>query len=226
MSKLTHVEDRIVVKINMSYKDSHTFSNGMKISLERKYNNFDEKYTKPVNAIVVSAKHIPEGSEILIHHNCTHDTNRLFNYQKLSGKVEADDVRYFSISENDAFVWRSNGEWQPLPGYDFALRVFRPYKGSLQGIEPEKILSTLLVTTGEYKGLICHTIKAVDYELIFQDVTGREARLIRIRTHGDEKTQREEEIVAINHSLTKLYNEGKLLAGLSKSDAKPIKEYG
>lgn len=224
MNKLVHIEGRIIVSVDMNYKNFHTFQDGTKISLERKYDCFDQKYKQPVNAIVVSAEHIPEGSEILIHHNATHETNIIHNYQKLSGTTEAADIRYFSILESEAFVWRNEDEWRPLPGYDFALRVFRPYKGTLHGIEPTLIKNVLFVTTGEYKGLICHTLKAVDYELIFQDTTGREKRLIRIRTNGDPKTQREEEIVAISHGLTDEYSKGELLVGLSKSDAKPINE--
>ena len=105
MNKLTHVEGKLVVRIDMNYKNSWTFEDGTKIVLERKYDCFDEKYTRPVNAIVVSAGNIPAGSEVIIHHTCTHDTNRVFNYQPLSGEVEASDIRYFSIREDEAFAW-------------------------------------------------------------------------------------------------------------------------
>jgi hypothetical protein len=220
--KLKHVEGRIIVAIDIEKKNQHSFEDGTVIRIERKYNNFNRRETEPVNATVVSAENIPEGSEILIHHNSNHETNLIRNYQSLSGKVEADSIRYFSIAENEAFVWHDGKEWKPLPGYDFALRVFRPYNGSLQGIEPEQIKNTLYLTTGEYKGLICHTIKYVDYELVFQDRNNRENRLIRVRTNGDEKTKREEEIVCINHDLTNKLNRGELYVGLSRSDAKPV----
>lgn len=224
-NKLLHTAGRIIVAIDTEKKNQHAFEDGTVIRIERKYNNFNRRHTEPVNAIVVSAENIPEGSEVLIHHNSNHETNMILNYQSLSGKVEADSVKYFSISETDAFVWYDGKEWQPLPGFDFALRVFRPYLGSIQGIEPEQIPNTLYLTTGEYKGLICHTIKYVDYELIFQDKNNRENRLIRVRTNGDEKTKREEEIVCINHNLTKELNDGKLFVGLTKIDAKLLNEY-
>lgn len=222
MNKLTHVEGRIIISLDTERKNQHAFEDGTVIRIERKYNNFNRRETEPINAVVVSAEHIPEGSEILIHHNANHEANLINNYQSLSGKVEADSVKYYSISETEAFVYYDGKEWQPLPGYDFALRVFRPYLGTLQGIEPELIKNTIYMTTGEYKGLICHTVFAVDYEIIFQDFNNRENRVIRVRTNGDPKTKREEEIVCINHGLTKEYNEGKLWIGLSKSDAKPI----
>lgn len=225
MSKLTYVEGRIIVALDVEKKNWHQFENGTKIRIERKYDNFNRRHTEPINAIVVSAEHIPEGSEILIHHNSNHETNLIHNYQSLSGNVEASSIKYYSISEHDAFVWREKDgmEWMPLPGFDFALRLFRPYSGKLiQGIEPELIANTLLMTTGKYKGLVCHTIRAVDYEIIFQDLNNRENRLIRVRTNGCEKTKREEEIVCINHKLTQELNRGEIYAGLTPSDAKQV----
>lgn len=221
---LKHIEGRIIIRVDTEGKNWHRMPDGKMIRLERKYDNFDNKYTRPVNGEVVSAEHIPVGCEVIIHHNATHDTNRIFNYEALSGKVEADSIKYYSITTEEAFVYRDEDKWYPLPGYDFALRVFRPYFGPLQCIEPKLIKNTMLLTTGEYKGLICHTIKYVDYEMVFQNIDQRETRLIRIRTNGCEKTKREEEVACINHKLTDEYNAGKIYAGLTNSDCKPKNE--
>jgi hypothetical protein len=222
--ELKHVENRIVVKIDMNYKNSWTFEDGTKISLERKYDNFDMKYVNPVNAEVMSAENIPSGAEILIHHNSCHDTNRVFNYTSLSGVDIASNIRYFSIPNSEAYAWydKISKSWQPIAGFDFALRVFRPYDGILEGIEPTIIKDCLLIITGEYTGYIVRTLKACDYNIIFQDVTGREGNLIRLRSAEDVKTQRECEIIALDHNFTELYNNGELIAGINKSDAKPI----
>jgi hypothetical protein len=226
MSKLVHVENRIAVRVDMERKNSHMFSDGTKIELARKYDNFNLRYVNPVNATVMSAEGIPEGAEILIHHNSTHDTSRIFDYKSLSGEDIASNIRYFSIPESESFAWydKESKSWMPLPGFDFALNVFRPYKGIIQNVEPTQLKDTLLITTGEYKGLVVRTLKASNYCIIFQDVTGREGNLIRIRSSENTKTQHECEIVAIDHNLTKLYNEGQLIAGINKSDAKPINE--
>jgi hypothetical protein len=77
--KLIAPTGRVIIKINLESKNTHTFADGTKIRLERQYDNFNMRYVKPVNAEVVSSKYIPEGSEILIHHNATHDTYRLFS---------------------------------------------------------------------------------------------------------------------------------------------------
>lgn len=221
---LMHTEGRIIVSINMEYKNSFTFEDGTKIRLERKYDCFDQKYTQPVNAIVVSADNIPEGSEIIIHHNCTDEANRILNYKPLSGADIASDIKHFSIFENQAFAWRKGDEWFPLPGYDFAYRIFKPYTGVLEGIGPTLIKDMLYVYTGEYAGKVCCTLKSCDYQLIFQDVTGREKNIIRFRSSDNEKDKRECEVVAIHEAYTKGVLSGKIHVGITKSDAKPLNE--
>lgn len=224
MNQLQHVEDRVIVEVNMNYKNSHVFDDGTKIVLERKYDNFNARYTQPVNAVVLSAKNIPEGSEVIIHHNSAHESNRINNFKQVSGSDIASDIRYFSIPESECFVWRKDNEWQPLPGYDFGLRIFKPYSGMLEGIEPTLIPNVLFITTGEYKNKVCYMLRASDYELIFQGRDGKEKRLIRCRTEEDAKTGREMEIVAIHNEYTEMVLRGDLLVGLTKTDCKPLKE--
>lgn len=220
--KLAYVKDRVIVSIDMEYKNSVTFKDGTKIRLERRFDNFDMKYVQPVNATVLAAKNIPEGAEILIHHNSTHAVNEILNYKQVSGTDIASDIKYFSIPIADCFAWRNDNEWQPLPGFDFALRVFKPYIGVIEGIEPTKIKDVLYVTTGEYKGQVVITLKSSDYEMIFQDVTGREGNLIRFRSSENVKEQRECEVIAIHDQYTEMVHSGSLLVGLSKNNCKKL----
>lgn len=223
--ELKHTEGRIVVSIDMEKKNSVTFEDGTQIKLERKYDNFNMRYTQPVNATVISAEHIPVGSEIIIHHNSTHESNRILNYATLSGQIEASDIKYFSILETEAFAYLSGEEWLPLPGFDFALRIFQPYFGPIHGIEPTLIKNVLWITTGEYKDKACITLKNSDYQLIFQDVNGREKNIIRLRSSDNDKEKRESEIVAIHNEYTEKILNGEIWVGLTPSDAKPIKQY-
>jgi hypothetical protein len=224
MNKLLHTEGRIIVEINLERKNSHMFEDGTKIRLERRFDCFDMKYTQPVNATVVSAEHIPEGSEVIIHHNCVHETNRVYDYKPLSGADIASDVRYFSILETEAFVWYDGSDWCPLPGFDLALRVFKPYNGAIQGIEPTLLKDILWITTGEYEDQAVITLKCCDYQLIFQDVNGREKNIIRLRTSENEKEQRESEVIALHHGYTEQILNGELHVGLTKTDAKQLKD--
>jgi len=221
MSDLKHVEGRVVISVDIESKNVHAFSNGHTIRIERNYNNLNFREVHPVNAIVVSAKDIPAGVQILVHHNTMHDVNRILNYKKISGKEEASDVKYYSVRETDCFLWlHESGEWMPIKPYETALRVFKPYEGILHGIDPKEIKDVLFVTSGDLKGEAVKTIKASDYQIVFQGVNNQEQNIIRFRPHGD--ADREPEAIAILHDLTKKVNNGKLLVGLTIKDAKPI----
>ena len=215
------VEGRVVISVDLESKNSHTFSDGTKIRLEREYNNLNQRETKPVNATVIDGEDIESGSQILIHPNVTHDTYKIFDRTRLSGEVESSDVKYFSVPIEKCFAWLDGETWKPLKTFEFGLRVYKPYDGVIEGIEPTLVSDVLYVTTGELAGSIVQTLKACDYEIIFQGLDGREDRLIRFRHFPNEDHEREE-VIAVRNDLTDLYNEGKLLIGLSPSTAKSI----
>lgn len=222
---MKHVEGKIVVMVNHEYKRSHRFHDGTTIKLERGWNNLNQRETQEVNAIVISGKGIPAGAEALIHHNSTHDTYKLTNHGELSGQKIADRIEYYSIPEDQLFFWRKDSPtWNPIKGYATGLRVFKPYKGMLHGIEPTEIKNALYVTSGDLSGKICHTLRGCDYEIIFQDLDGREHRVIRFR-HSDEDEIEREELTAVSGFLTKDLEKGNLLIGLTPLDAKTLKEY-
>lgn len=217
--KLIAPKNRIIVKVDLESKNVHTFKDGTKIRLERVYDNFNMRYVKPVNAEVVNAKDIPEGSEILIHHNATHDTYKIFNYLRTTTEASS-DVQYFSIPIEECFLWRAkdSSEWNTLNNYITALRVFKPYTGFLEGVKPELIKNRLLITSGDLKGYVVNTLISSDYEIIYQDRDGTEGKIIRLRYFSDGSDRNE--IIAIEHELTEMVNNGDLLVGYSISDAK------
>lgn len=224
---INHVESRIICRVDLQFKNNHTFSNGVTIKLERRYECFDRKYTEPVSGEVISGQGVPKGALVLFHHNGCREENEILNHGQLSGKEIASDIKFFSVPEEDCYAWRMpEGEWQPMPTFDFALRIFQPYTGIIDGIEPTLLKDILYMKTGEYAGQIVRTLKACDYEIVFREPnTGQESRLIRCRPNGDERTNREPEVIALDHGLTKKLNKGQILIGLSKSDAKPLNEY-
>lgn len=223
---LKHVEGRIVVMADIEKKNSHKFSNGVEIRLERKFNEFNRRITEPVNAIVISSQDIPAGSEILIGHNSLHEVNKINNYKQLSGNEDSNNsIRYYSLPEDDCYAWRdADGTLRPMKNFEFALRVFKPYKGILTAIEPTIINNVLYITTGELAGKVCHVLKSSDYTIIYQGQDGKESQVIRCRHFKDEYNEKQE-IIAIAHDLTEKVNTGELLVGLSVSDAKPLNEF-
>lgn len=225
MGKLKYVQGRVICQVDLEGKNTHQFADGTKIRLERDYNNFNRRETQPVNGIVISAENIPEGSEILISHNALHDSNRLFNYTPLSGSAQASDIKYYSIPEEDCFAWRDNdGTLKPMKNFEFALRVFKPYVGRISFVSPVLMKDVLYITTGKLKNNVCHTLKSSDYEVIYQELDGREGRLIRLR-HSEDSDFNREEITATSHTLTDQVNKGELIIGLEPSKAKTLKEY-
>jgi hypothetical protein len=222
---MIYTEGRIIVKVDTEQKNHFTFSNGTTIRLERDYDNFDRKYTQQVMGVVVSAESIPTDALILFHHNSLHPTYRIYNHSQLSGEEVASGIKLFSIMERDCFFWKRHEEksWHPTEGFATALRVYQPYVGVIQGVEPKQLKDTLYVTSGEYKGIVVRTVKACDYMIIFRDERGAEERIVRFRPNGIEKEQREPEAIAIMNSLTKKVNKGELYVGLTNTEAAPVK---
>jgi hypothetical protein len=224
---LKYVDGRIITKVDITQKNGYTFEDGTVIELVRNVDNFDRKYTQQVLGVVMSAENIPKDALVLFHHNSVHETYEVLNHSQLSGSEIASGIKIYSIMERDCFFWKmpNEDEWHPTQHYETALRVFQPYNGLLNGIEPKLIKNCLYVTSGEMKGQIVQTVEAADYCITFRDpTTGRDKEIIRFRPFGIEEEQREPEAVAILSELTKKAKQGKLLIGLTKSDAKPLKE--
>lgn len=224
MSELKHVNGRVIVSIDLDYKDSHQFEDGTKIYRGRRFNNLNVRETNPVNAIVISGENIPERVEILAHPHAFCETNKINNYLSLSGNETSSSVKYYSIEEEMCFLWydKECSTWNPLHGFATALRVFKKYSGFLIGIEPEIIKDVLYITSDcDLKGKVVNTLKACDYEVIFMGVDGKEGRIIRLRHYEGENRDREE-IIAVNNDLTNKVEDGELLIGLSTSDCKTL----
>lgn len=224
---MKHVEGRIVIKVPLDYKNQFKMANGQTLQIERQYNNLNRREVSPVNAWVVSGENIPEGAEVLIGHNAIHDSYKIFNHDLLSGSVIADKIEYYAIPEGDAFFWRlGDDEWNPIKGYATGLRVFIPYEGPLVGIDPKVIKDHLYVTSGNLKGWIVKTLRACDYEIVYNEADLRETRLIRLRhfENPEDEKDREDEIICIRNDLTEKLKKGRLYVGLTPTDCKPLKE--
>jgi hypothetical protein len=219
--KLKAPSNRVIIKVDLESKNSHTFKDGTKIKLERVYDNFNMRYVKPVNAEVVNAKDIPVGSEILIHHNATHDTYKIFNYQRPTAEASS-DMQYFSIPIEECFMWRDKkgSTWNALNNFITGLRIFEPYTGFLEGVEPALVKNKIYVTSGELEGNVVGTVISSDYEIIYQDDDGTEGKIIRLRYYPEGNDRNE--VISIEHEFTNKVKNGELLVGYNTSDAKKL----
>jgi hypothetical protein len=221
---LKHVNKRIIIKADKDGKNWHTFSDGSKIRLEREFNNLDRKHTSQVLGEVISCDYIPSGALILFHHNGIHPVNKISNHTQLNGEEIASGIEIYSLSENECFLWKMPGDkkWNPLKGFATALRIFKPYSGKIEGILPEKVKEVLYITSGELNGKVCHTLKACDFPIIFNDENGMEETIIRVRHFEGKDLNEREEIIAINKEMTKLVKNGKLHVGVNSNNCKQL----
>lgn len=214
------MEGFAIVSVDIDGKNFTTFASGLKIRLERQYNNFDVKDTQQTSGTVIHCENIPKGATVLFHPNSTHDTYKINNHEQLSGETAPSTVHLYRIPEEQIFLWKTEGtDWQPTKNFVTALRVFKPYSGILVGIEPAKIKNVLYILNGELKGKVVHTLIAADYPIIFNDTDGFERTIIRCR-HSDVEEIEREEIICIDHDLTKKVNDGILHVGINASTAK------
>lgn len=212
--KLIAPKDKIIVEVDLESKNSHTFQDGTKIRLERGYDNFNGRYTNPVNGVLVDGMGLKPGTPVIMHHNTIHDTNKVFSVRNkpLCGT--------YSVPIDECYLYFED-KWKPFPHFSTALRLFVPYKGAIHGVPPSVIKNKLYITDGEYSGSVMAVLKSSDYEVIFQDQDGKEKRIIRVRSSGER-----DEMVAIDHDLTNKIGKCEVLIGLSPSEAKIIYEYG
>jgi len=218
--KLKAVDKRVIMFVDIEGKNSHTFSDGTVLKLQRDYNNFNKRYTMPVNGIVIDSEYIPQGASVIFHHNSVHDVNRIFNYEGLT-KESSSDVKVYSIPENECYLWKGkySSDWEPCKGFATGFRVFKPYIGVFEGIKPTIIPKKMFITSGEYTGKVVITLPAADYEMIFQGENGQEERVIRCR-HFECAEHEREEIIGIDFEATNKVESGEWLIGIDVNDCK------
>ena len=88
--------------------------------------------------------------------------------------------------------------------------MFKPYNGVIEGISPTIIKNVLYLTSGEFAGKVCHTVKAADYSIIFRNELGVDETIIRCR-HFENEDHEREELIAVDGYMTDMVNSGCLL---------------
>jgi hypothetical protein len=223
---IKNIHGRVIIKADIEGKNFHTFSTGLKIRIERNYNNLDKKHTQQVLGEVVSSDTIPTGAMILFHHNSIHPVNIINNHSQLSGVEIASGIQYFSFKEDECYLWKmpKEKEWNPAKNFGTCLYLFEPYIGPLLGIPPKKIKDILYIAKGgDYAGNVCNCLKSTGMPIIFVNEDGIEETIIRMRTY--EGYSDREEVIAINYELTEKVLSGEVYVGVTEKDCKPLNKY-
>lgn len=223
---MKHIPGKVIVKADIEGKNWHTFTHGLRIRIERDYNNLDRKHTQQVLGEVVSAEEMPEEAMILFHFNAIHPVNMINNHSQLSGDEIASGIRYFSFREDECYLWKKYGSksWNPTKGFAIVYYVFQPYNGPLLGIQPKKLKNILYIARGgNYEGKVCRVLNYSGMPIIFLNEKGNDETIIRIRTYKEYNER--EEVAAIDEGLTEKLEKGELLIGISENNCKTLKEF-
>jgi hypothetical protein len=214
MNTIKGMNNRIIVSVDMEYKNHFKLTDDVNLKLMRDIEQFDGRIKSPVNAIVISGEGLEAGWEILIGHNCAHPTHQIHNH----GLDIPVDTKIYSLSVEQCFIYRENKEakWKPCKGFLIVERIFKPYTGILLGIPPTEIKNALFVTSGNFLHQVLLTGLYCDYTIVFQEANGRESHITRMRDAHEER----DEALAISHSLTDLVLSGELLIGETAETAK------
>lgn len=206
--------NRVIVSVDMEYKNSYKLTDDVSLKLMRDVEQFNGRIKSPVNAIVISGEGLEAGWEILIGHNCAHPTHEIYNH----GFDIPIDTKIYSISVEQCFIYRESkdAQWKPCKGFLIVERIFRPYKGILLGIPPAEIKNALFVASGNFLHQVLLTGLYCDYTIVFQESDGREKHITRMRDAHEER----DEALAISHSLTEQVLNGDLLIGETAETAK------
>lgn len=228
MTKLKVPKGRVLLRVDTDFKNNYNIigENGKEVTLrlERNVENLNMREVAPVEGICLYSDYIPENAIVAVNHNSFHPTNEVFDHSQLSGEEIASGIKIYSVPEVECYLWRkpNNSEWQPLKGFAIGLRVFEPYMGALEGIEPTLIKDTLYVKTGIFKGKVVRTVKAADYEMVIRGTSGREERIIRFRNF--EQYNDREEVLYVEPELTAKVKNGLLLVGLTNKNCCKLEE--
>ena len=122
MGQVKNAPGRVVVSVEMEGKNRHKFTSGLELMLIRNVDNFNRRYTEPVNATVISSDIVPRGTQVLLHHNSTQEMYRLYNLGNLSGKEIGMGIKYFAVPEAECFAYFDGNDWLPCQGFEFGLR--------------------------------------------------------------------------------------------------------
>lgn len=203
----------VLIEVDMDNKTKYRFDNGTEIFISRGH-NYNLREDAASVGKVLSAEKIPKGSMVLIHHNATQDSYKIFNLGK-------DNV--FSVPNDQVFLFNDGSGWQPNDNFLITYRIFRRYKGLILGVEPERVEGRLYVIKGKIDddsepldGKVAIVTPNSDYEIIFHE-NGKSKSIIRTRSR---------EILAEDVEMTTEVNKGdytsEYIIGNNSKDAQPL----
>jgi hypothetical protein len=210
--------NRVLIAVDLKYKDRVSLGeSGVILERPRNYDDLNHRVTQTSQGWVINSDYLESGSEVLVSHNSFHETNKLFTFDN---EISLQSIGVFSIPKTECYVYRvNNGKWKACEGFLLGLKVFEPYNGILEGIEPKEIKRTFFVTTDGYlKHKVVDTVNAAILPIIANDENYNEIIINRIRHYPNDPYNVREEVLAINNEKTNKVLKGELLIGNNNKD--------
>jgi hypothetical protein len=212
MGKAKCTNGNVLIRLGTKNKDKYNLTEDIQIELEHGY-NFNLREDRPNLAEVMDGLGLTIGTKILVNYLALEKTYEIEGNDLLTKEEIAEGYKAYSVPEDMCFAYFKDGEWLPCKDIFLTLRVYKPYKGKLEGIEPQLVKNRMYCTKGEYAGKVLVTTLNCDYQIEWHNENNREEKLIRTL---------EREIMAIDEGMGKDLKKGKYLIGYSESDAKTL----
>jgi hypothetical protein len=212
------IRGKVLVRIDTKQKERYALEGGPTIIIEKGY-NFNLREDRASMGEVVHAYDIPTGAMVLIHHNATDKTYSVESNDILTDEEYRNGHRILSIPEDMVFCYNEGSGWIPCKNFLLTKRIFKPYKGSLVGIQPEQVKNRMYVVSGwdewdgkkkDLSGEVVVSLVNCDYLVIWHTKENKEDMLIRTRHR---------EIIGLDSGLKKDIQKGKYLIGNTLKDA-------
>lgn len=219
------IKTNILLKMNTRQKELYSLMEGVDIEISKGW-NFNLREDRSSMGYIVNGRGLTKGHQALCHHLTIESGNEVTAETILTDDEKKIGFKVFSVDKDMVFATSPDGiEWHPCKDFLITLRIFKPYKGKLKGIEPTVLKDRMYIIKGvdEFEDEItdlsdkvaCTTANS-DYQIIWHNEKNREQSLIRTRSR---------EILAIDNGMLEDLKKGKLLIGLTVTDCKTYKEY-
>lgn len=207
----------VLCYIETDNKEKYKFKSGVELYVVRGF-NYNLREDNPSIAEVIDGEGFEQGDLILVHHNASHPTYHIEGIEAQGGQIIKN---LYSVPQDMIFCRKGaeNKDWIPNKDFLITLRVYKPYAGLIQGVQPDLVVNRLYVVKGDVdgynmEGKVACVSPYSDYEIIYRE-DNIEKSVIRTRSR---------EILGVDLSATEKVLSGEYLVGNNLSDTKKLNQ--
>ena len=197
--KIKALKGKVFIKIDTKQKEKYRLADTDTVIYIEKGYSFNQREDRASMGYVIDGCGLPSGAKCLVHHHTVESGAELEIDGVLTAKEKEEGFKVYCIDKNTVFMYEDKGEWLPCEDFLITKRVYELYKGTIEGVEHEKLLIMYVVKGyselygGErinLEGKYVNVLVNADYEIIYHDTDNKPHSKIRTRSR---------EILAINN---------------------------